>query len=222
MKASLDTNVIIHLYRAGEKELLFSYFPQKLYVYSQIRDVEMTNHGRDILEEFDTDVREGKINVVTDEGLKERGVLCLFREYVKENRSLYSPQDLGEVYAISLAQTLGIWSLITDDIKQGGPYTSLLQFMDNEIVPLNYVDLLILLYLRGDFSASVTKAKFDVINNTSDLKWSMKSHIARFINRFVVSPFQASEKEWMNEYVKTYNINKKAKFNELRSLLSED
>ena len=54
---------------------------------------------------------------------------------------------MGEVYAISLAQTIA-YSLVTDDIKQGGPYMSLLQFND-DIMPFTFADILILRYLVG-------------------------------------------------------------------------
>ena len=40
MKASLDTNVIIHMYRAGKQELLFQLF-EEIFVYEQIIDVSI-------------------------------------------------------------------------------------------------------------------------------------------------------------------------------------
>ena len=54
-----------------------------------------------------------------------------------KNRILYNAGDLGEVYAISLAQTIGAYSLVTDDTKQGGPYMSLLQ-LDYDIMPFTF------------------------------------------------------------------------------------
>lgn len=58
-------------------------------------------------------------------------------EISNKNRWLYGTGDLGEVYAISLAQTLGAYSLVTDDTKQGGPYMSLLQYED-DIMPFTF------------------------------------------------------------------------------------
>ena len=49
---------------------------------------------------------------------------------------------MGEVYAIALAQTIGAYSLVTDDVKQGGPYMSLMQF-DDDIMPFNFADILL-------------------------------------------------------------------------------
>ena len=44
MRASLDTNVIIHLYKAGFQELLFTRF-EKLMVYEFIRSQELNTHA---------------------------------------------------------------------------------------------------------------------------------------------------------------------------------
>ena len=64
----------------------------------------------------------------------------MFKINVEENRLLYQAGDLGEVYAISLAQTIGAYTLITDDTKPGGPYASLLQ-LDYDIIPFNFTDI---------------------------------------------------------------------------------
>ena len=131
MKASLDTNVIIHLYRAGKQNVLFELFDEGVFIYDQIRTIELKNHGADVLKAVDEDIASGKIELYTDQKLKDLAVLKIFENNVKENRCLYGAGDLGEVYAISLAQTLGAYSLVTNDIKQGGPYMSLLQFEDD-------------------------------------------------------------------------------------------
>lgn len=148
MRASLDTNVIIHFYKAGLQDVLFSFFDEGVFIYEQIRDVELDNHGGDVLYKVDADITAGKIEVYTYQKLKEQNVDKIFVNNVKENRMLYGAGDMGEVYAISLAQTIGAYSLVTDDTKQGGPYMSLLQFED-EIMPFTFADVLILRYLVG-------------------------------------------------------------------------
>ena len=127
MKASLDTNAIIHFYKAGLENIIFSMFVDGVIIYEQIRNVELENHGEEILERVDEDIANGKIKIYTDALLKELAVYKMFKINVEENRLLYQAGDLGEVYAISLAQTIGAYSLITDDTKPGGPYASLLQ-----------------------------------------------------------------------------------------------
>lgn len=210
MRASLDTNVIIHLYRAGLQNILFEFFDEGVFIYEMIRSIELSHHGKDLLEKIDEDILEGKIKIYTDKNLKELEVYRMFEINVKRNENLYSTKDLGEIYAISLAQTLGTYSLVTDDIKQGGPYMSLLQFED-EVMPFNFADVLILRYLVGNVDALQTIENFQTINRESALNWSFKSHICRFIKRFYTNPYREEDKQWINEFTKTYSIKVKNK-----------
>ena len=146
MRASLDTNVIIHLYRAELQGILFDLFDEGVFIYEQIRSMELEHHGQDILTKVDSDINAGKIELFTDQKLKDLAVYKMFENNVRENRILYNAGDLGEVYAISLAQTIGAYSLVTDDTKQGGPYMSLLQ-LDYDIMPFTFADVLILRYI---------------------------------------------------------------------------
>lgn len=149
MRASLDTNVVIHFYRAKQQNILFEFFKDGVFIYEQIRNVELEHHGKGILDLVDADIDLGNIEIYTDEKLKNQAVYKMFENNVKENRLLYGTGDLGEVYAISLAQTIGAYSLVTDDTKQGGPYMSLLQ-LDYDVMPFTFADILILRYLLGD------------------------------------------------------------------------
>lgn len=111
MRASLDTNVIIHFYKAGLQDILFKFFDEGVFIYEQIRNVELENHGQDVLVQVDSDIVAGKIELYTDQKLKDLHVYKIFEHNVNENRNLYSTGDLGEVYAISLAQTLEVMIL---------------------------------------------------------------------------------------------------------------
>ena len=122
---------------------MFNFFDEGVFIYEQIRNIELENHGQEVLDKVDNDIASGKIELYTDQILKDLQVYKVFEHNVLENRNLYGSGDLGEVYAISLAQTLGTYSLVTDDTKQGGPYMSLLQFND-DIMPLTFADVLIL------------------------------------------------------------------------------
>ena len=127
---------------------------------------------------------------------------------------MYGTGDLGEVYAISLAQTLGAYSLVTDDTKQGGPYMSLLQFED-DIMPFTFTDVLILRYLMGKADAFQTVKDFDAINRASDLNWAFRSQLSKFIRRFLKEPYREEDTVWIREIEKEYGISLKE---ELRSL----
>ena len=142
----------------------------------------------------------------------------MFKINVEENRLLYQAGDLGEVYAISLAQTIGAYSLITDDTKPGGPYASLLQ-LDYDIIPFNFTDILLLRYLMDTADAEQTVNDFNSINEESMLNWSFASRIKKFIKRFVSDPYKDEEREWMNMFIEKYNIRLKTKFLELRQLI---
>lgn len=218
MKASLDTNVIIHLYRAGKQNVLFELFDEGVFIYDQIRTIELKNHGADVLKAVDEDIASGKIELYTDQKLKDLAVLKIFENNVKENRCLYGAGDLGEVYAISLAQTLGAYSLVTNDIKQGGPYMSLLQFED-EVMPFDFADVLIIRYLIGQADELQTVKDFDLINTKSDLNWSFKSQLIKFIKRFFSDPYRKEDKEWIKNLSAAHNVKVKNKLKRLRDVI---
>ncbi len=218
MKASLDTNVIIHLYRAGRQNVLFELFDEGVFIYDQIRTIELKNHGADVLKAVDEDITSGNIELYTDQKLKDLAVLKIFENNVKENRCLYGTGDLGEVYAISLAQTLGAYSLVTNDIKQGGPYMSLLQFED-EVMPFNFADVLIIRYLIGQADELQTLKDFDLINTKSDLNWSFKSQLIKFIKRFFSDPYREEDKEWIKNLSAAHNVKVKNKLKRLRDVI---
>ena len=135
-----------------------------------------------------------------------------------ENRNLYGSGDLGEVYAISLAQTIGAYSLVTDDTKQGGPYMSLLQF-DDDIMPFTFADVLILRYLVGDVDENQTVMDFNFINNSSNLNWSFKSQVSKFIKRFLKDPYRSEDTEWIRNLAVTKGFSIKDKLAALSKLL---
>ena len=218
MRASLDTNVIIHFYRAELQNILFDFFDEGVFIYEQIRNIELENHGQEILDKVDSDIASGKIELYTNQKLKELQVYKIFENNVLENRNLYGSGDLGEVYAISLAQAIGAYSLVTDDTKQGGPYMSLLQF-DDDIMPFNFADVLILRYLVGDVDENQTVTDFNLINNSSNLNWSFKSQVSKFIKRFLKDPYRSEDTEWIRNLAATKGFSIKDKLAALSKLL---
>ncbi len=218
MRASLDTNVIIHFYKAGLQDILFDFFEEGVFIYEQIRNIELENHGQEIIEKVDSDIAAGKIELYTDQKLKDLAVYKIFENNVNENRNLYGTGDLGEVYAVSLAQTLGAYSLVTDDTKQGGPYMSLLQFED-DVMPFTFADILILRFLLGIVDENQTVKDFDSINRFSDLNWAFKSQITKFIKRFFKNPYRDEDTRWIKKLASDNNINIKLKLKALCKLL---
>ena len=218
MRASLDTNVIIHFYRAQRQEVLFEVFDEGVFIYEQIRYIELEHHAKDLLEKIDSDILSGKIELYTDQKLKELAVLKLFEINVIENRNLYGSGDLGEVYAISLAQTLGVFSLVTDDTKQGGPYMSLLQF-DDSVMPFNFSDVLILRYLLGLADEYQTVKDFNLINDISNLNWRFRTQVAKFVKRFYQDSYRVEDTRWIKKLAADHNIRVKNKLTALKRLI---
>lgn len=218
MRASLDTNVIIHFYKAGLQNILFEFFDEGVFIYEQIRNVELENHGQDVITQVDSDIASGRIELYTNQKLRDLQVYKVFENNVTENRNLYGTGDLGEVYAISLAQTLGAYSLVTDDTKQGGPYMSLLQFED-DIMPFTFADVLILRYLIGTVDENQTLKDFNSINTSSNLNWSFKSQVIKFVKRFFKDPYRDEDIVWIKKLAAENNINIKLKLATLSRLL---
>lgn len=218
MRASLDTNVIIHLYRASRQHILFELFDEGVFIYEQIRSIELQNHAKDLITAIDEDIAAGKIELYTDQKLKELEVYKIFESNVRENRFLYGTGDLGEVYAISLAQTLGAYSLVTNDVKQGGPYMSLLQFED-DVMPFTFADVLIIRYLIGQEDEEQTVNDFDEINSASEQNWSFRSQLAKFIRRFFKDPYRKDDTDWIKELAERHNVAVKNKLQTLSRMV---
>lgn len=109
MDASLDTNVIIHLYKANFQAILFNRF-KKLKVYEFIRYQEMERHATtEIIDLFDKDVKAGNIELISDAYLKDIGMYNVFQQHVKDIKILFESSDLGEVFAIATAKTLRLY-----------------------------------------------------------------------------------------------------------------
>lgn len=148
MDASLDTNVIIHLYKANFQAILFNRF-KKLKVYEFIRHQEMEKHATpEIIDLFDKDVKAGKIELVSDAYLKDIGMYNVFQQHVKDIKILFDSSDLGEVFAIATAKTLGCMCLVTDDIKERGPHYTLMRIPDSDVMPFAFYEILFLDYLE--------------------------------------------------------------------------
>lgn len=55
---------------------------------------------------------------------------------------------MGEIYAIALAKTGGGTCLVTDDIKERGPYYTLMRIPDSDVILFTFYEILSLEYLQ--------------------------------------------------------------------------
>lgn len=206
MKASLDTNVIIHLYEANYQHILFDSF-EEIYVYEFIRTQEMNKHAsRNTISLFDADVDSNKIIIVNEEYFKSIGMNNVFLQHVKDLKILYEPSDLGEIFAIALAKTIGCFCIVTDDIKVRGPHYTLMIQPDSDVIPFAFFEILFMCFLESKMTEKEVISAFETISNTSDLNWSIKAKLNFFVRRFWEDVYSDREKVWMCEYCKTNNI----------------
>lgn len=220
MRASLDTNVIIHLYRSNQQNILFDLFSDGLFVYSFIVDIELAHHGKDVLPMVLADIKNNQITIIDDNWLKSKGIFSLFRDNFREECALFNPDDTGEAYAIALARTLGVMSIVTDDTKLGGPHATLMRLPESEVIPFAFYEVIILLFLTGKISAKEAVEKFNcVINNSNELSFSFKSKLKFFVKRFIKDPYSERERYWIENYCKDASVDLIVKLRELNRLL---
>lgn len=222
MKASLDTNVIIHLYRTNNQELLFKMFDEEIYIDGFVYDVELQNHGKDILSALTDDIAKEKIKIIREEDLKALGIWYLYRENFEEEKTFYPPSDMGEVHVIALARTLGAVSVVTDDTKDYGPHYYLMRIEGSSNIPFSFYEILILLFLKSDYSS---KQVIDIFNSViktypeGETTYELKPQIDKFVRRFAEGRYSTRDKKWFDSYCKERDIHYKSKLKELVSLL---
>jgi predicted nucleic acid-binding protein len=137
MDASLDTDVIIHLYRSGKKELLSMF--DCLYIHEYLVKEELKRISRTTFDEVMADVATGWIKIITRQDLIEFGVKGLFEQYLADFKNLF---DDGEMHAIALAKAMGLFALVSDDTKQFGPHDTLIRCLITDVMPFSFLEYL--------------------------------------------------------------------------------
>jgi len=123
MNASLDTDILIHLYKTGKKDIIFSFF-NELYIYEYLVEEELKSKASQVYEEFIKDVDAGLVKIITKDDLHEMGIKVLFDEYIADYEYLF---DRGEMHAVTLAKAMGIIAFVSDDTKDFGPHDTLVR-----------------------------------------------------------------------------------------------
>ena len=110
MDASLDTDIVVHLYKSGKKELLFS-FCNKLYMHWYLLENELKGKSYSVYQEVVDDTCNGSIKIVTGLDLARMGVKNLFNRYVEkdgyDNAMMYSAKPRHSEHETGLAFDIG-------------------------------------------------------------------------------------------------------------------
>ena len=217
MDASLDTDIVIHLYKSNKQELIFSSF-NKLYMYDFLFENELRKRAYNIYERVKIDVTLEKIKIITNRDLINMGIKGLFEEYKDTNKYLF---DQGELHAIALAKAMGIAAFVSDDTKDQGPHQTLVKELISDVIPFAFYELLFLKYLNSELTVDEFYLSFQEVNNNSmkerpmNFKWKITETVKRFSNKYGTE----RDKTWILDYCKPNRINLKCKMKELKELL---
>lgn len=72
---------------------------------------------------------------------------------------------------------------------------------------------------RGIVDALQTAKDFDSVNAASELNWTFRSQVAKFIRRFWKAPYRDTDREWMEKIVCDNHISVKSKFSALNKVI---
>ena len=217
MDASLDTDIVIHLYKSEKKELLYSSF-DKVYIYDFLLEKEMKRKSTSVYEEFKKDVEAGIVKVITNKDLIDMGIKKLFEDYKENNKYLF---DQGELQAVALAKAMGIAAFVSDDTKDFGPHQSLVKELIEGVIPFAFYELLFLKYLSSEITLQELDRSFEQVNQSSMSQFPMSfiRKLSEVLKRFSAKYITERDKKWILEYCDKREINLNDKMLKLRDYL---
>lgn len=217
MDASLDTDIVIHLYKSDKRDLLFS-FCDSLYMHEYLLENELKRKSYLVYRKFIGDMENGYINIITNSDLIDMGIKGLFDRYKEENDLLF---DTGELYAIALAKAMGIVTFLSDDTKDFGPHETLVRELIKDVIPFAFYELLFLKYIETDMSSVDLYKEFEEVTSKSMTEYPMnfRHRMLITVRRFSNKHGTERDKKWINEFCNNKNINYKNKMLELKEFL---
>ena len=218
MDASLDTDVIIHLYSCERQNLIFSSFDH-LYIYEYLLERELKKKSRMIYDRLISDSALKQIQIVTSHDLVSMGVKNLFDSYLQDYKYLF---DVGEMYAVALAKSLGIAALVSDDTKDYGPHDTLVKQLITDVIPFAFYELLFLKYLKSELSLHEMKSDFENVTLTSMPNHPMqfRPRITSVVRRFSKKAGTERDVDWMAQYCQDNAVDYRKKMLELQEFLN--
>lgn len=217
MNVSVDTNILIHLYKSGMRELLLSSF-EEIYIYDYLVEKELKDNEINVYNKVKEDINEGLIIHYKNIDLVNKGIKSIFDEYADDYIRLFI--DRGEAYAIALAKVIGIVAFVSDDIKQYGPHETLLKEVIEDVIPFSFYELLFLKYIKSEINIEILHEKFEVINQKLEHPMSFKGKITAAVMRFS-SRGSERDRKWITKFNQKYEVNFSYKMIQLKEYLKE-
>ncbi|SHI53757.1 PIN domain-containing protein [Lutispora thermophila] len=218
MDASLDADVVIHLYKSNNSDLLFSSF-HKLYMHEFLLEDEIKKKAYVVYEDFLSDVEKGKVEIVKNKDLVSMGIKGLFDNYVRDFSYLF---DQGELHAVALAKAMGIAAFISDDTKEFGPHETLVKELIEDVIPFAFYELLFLKYISSEITIDEMYDKFQEINLASMSRpMEFRSRMLSAVKRFTKKYGTVRDLQWISNYCTEKSIDFNDKMKELKSFLEK-
>ena len=219
MDASLDTDIVIHLYVSGRQELLFSSF-DTLYMFEFLIERELKVKNDSVYHEIRKELEFGRIKMITAADLIAMDIKGLFDDYKRDFSALF---DQGELHAIALAKAMGISAFVSDDTKDQGPHQTLVKQLIEDVIPFAFYELLFLKFLRSTITVQEMKAEFEAVNDAAMGKhpMSFRTKIAATVRRFSTRDGTERDTDWMNAFCLAQRINYREKMQELKCFLDK-
>jgi len=204
MDASLDTDIIIHLYLSGLQDLFLTIF-DRLYYHEYLLENELKKKSRQIYDQVMTDIKQGRLFVVYNKELTAKGVRGLFDSYIREYDILF---DSGEAHAIALAKALGLVALLSDDTKEFGPHDLLVRELIQDVIPFAFYELLFIQYLASKLSLEEMNRSFELVNEKSipNRPMDFKARMKRTVKRFSYPSGTKRDIKWIKSYCEENGI----------------
>jgi predicted nucleic acid-binding protein len=214
MRASLDTDIIIHLYKAGNKQLVYSLFDE-VYVYEYLVEKELKNKAPRVYMEFMEDISDGLVNQITPTDLLGKSVKALFDGYVEEFLDLF---DHGEMYAVALARAMGIEVLLSDDTKLYGPHDTLCRELVTDVIPFAFYELLFLRYISSAITLTELHRQFDAVSDILDHPMNFWGRMGQTTRRFDKDGTKR-DRVWIERYCSDCSADLNSKLTGLKGYL---
>lgn len=207
MKATIDTNIIGHLYRSNTNNLITNLFDEIL--VDEFILYELKRRCNDIYDIFMEDLeKEDSPYTLADKSyLREHSLLQLYEIQLNEFEYLFLPSDEGEKRAIALAQATGTYFMLTDDEKMmDGPYHMIERGLVPHMESLAFWDLIFLNAVRQHVKFDNTKEYYQAICQDGYIPDGYK---ADFKSKITFSIKRLKDKKWFKEEIESGRIDRK-------------